>query len=86
MIVVISIMPTLQGLHWHDLSYGKINGTIAQPIFTLPSGYRPKDIEIMASISASVFAEVRVNTSGAVYAVSGDNTWVCLDNLSFVPF
>jgi len=54
------------------------SGTIGATIFTLPTGWRPSINIIFSTVSASAFAEMRVNSNGTVVATSGNNTWYSL--------
>ncbi len=58
-------------------------GTIGLPAFTLPSGYRPLSTEIYGVISNSAFAELRIDASGSVVPISGNNAWFSLDGITF---
>lgn len=63
------------------------NGTVATGstgvIFTLPSGYRPANVEIYPVVSNSVLGECRIEQDGDVVAYAGSNVWFCLDGISF---
>jgi hypothetical protein len=62
------------------------SGTIGQPIFTLPGGYRPENYQEFAIISNGVFGRVGVDAAGIVTAVSGNNASVWLSGISFRAF
>jgi hypothetical protein len=61
------------------------NGTAAaNPIFTLPAGYRPAGDALVASGSNSAFCMVQITSAGVVSCLIGGNTaWVSLDNIHF---
>jgi hypothetical protein len=60
------------------------DGTVGTvPAFTLPEGYRPAKQEIYGTVSNGAFGEVRVLTNGEVRLVVGDNTWFCVDGITF---
>lgn len=54
-------------------------GTIGQPIFTLPVGYRPPEDVRLATFNSMV----RITSAGLVYAHVGSNTDFYLDNAQF---
>jgi hypothetical protein len=58
-------------------------GTIGQPAFTLPEGYRPLRHCIFPGISIGAFAAIRVEPNGTVRVVSGNNAWVSLEGITF---
>lgn len=63
------------------------NGTLAQPVFQLPIGYRPiKDlyIAVLGEPQDIAYANIKAST-GYVYAVnpSGLNGYFSLDNIAF---
>lgn len=56
-------------------------------MFTLPALYRPQFEMVFASVANDAFCEIRVDTSGNVFASAGGSTiWVSLDNVSFQTF
>jgi hypothetical protein len=63
------------------------SGTMAQPIFTLPAGYRPAatiGFGVVSSAGAGdAFGSVLVNAAGQVVPVAGGNTWLYLDEVRF---
>lgn len=64
------------------------SGTAANAvIFTLPSGYLPPNLCIFSGSSNDAWCEVRVDTSGNVFAqAGGSTTWISLDGVSFTTF
>lgn len=64
------------------------NGTLGQPIFTLPVGYRPPDPApgaqlIFATVATSAFGEIRIGPDGLVVVQAGTTTFVSLDGIEF---
>lgn len=58
-------------------------GTVGAAAFTLPVGYRPALVSILAAISNGAVARVDVNSAGVVTIQAGSNVYVSLDGLSF---
>lgn len=63
------------------------SGTMAQTIFTLPTGYRPPastrfSIDANAG-SADIFGVITIDTDGTVVAYLGGNTRMALDGIEF---
>ena len=67
-------------VHCHGLVK---NGTVGATIFTLPTGYRPLDGQIFASVSNSLIADLRVQTGGEVQMAVGSNVWLSLNTIHF---
>lgn len=59
------------------------SGTIGQPIFTLPTGYRPSKTIVFTVPSNGAFGVLEVQTDGDVVATTGNNTYVSLEGVSF---
>jgi len=59
-------------------------GTVGQPAFTLPVGYRPSRNLRFAVVSNGAFGDLRVSTDGTVTLLSGSNVSVFLDNIRFL--
>ena len=59
------------------------SGTMSQPAFTLPPGYRPEFAQLFGTVSNSLIGRVDVNTNGAVIPALGSNSWITLDGLAF---
>lgn len=63
---------------------GHVTGGAANTtIFTLPAGYRPIVTMSFAVMATGVACELRINTSGQVFLVSGTTTDISLDGVSF---
>lgn len=58
-------------------------GTIGQPVFTLPAGYRPTQTEIQDAQTGGGISQIYVNTDGTVNVTTGTNSWVTLNHISF---
>jgi hypothetical protein len=56
------------------------NGTV---LFNLPVGYRPTEIMIFVVVNGDSFGRVDVYTSGDVKIVSGGNSYLSLDGITF---
>ena len=53
-------------------------------IFSLPQGFRPAKIEVLAGVSSSGFAGIVVDADGDVRAYTGGSTtWTSLDGITF---
>lgn len=61
------------------------NGTVGQPIFTLPEGYRPAARLLFAAASNDAFGRVDILANGHVNAEIGNNAYVSLNGISFRP-
>lgn len=59
------------------------SGTINNPIFTLPSGYRPGSREIFVAMSNTGVSQLDVTADGDVIPVSGGTTWFSLSGISY---
>ena len=59
------------------------SGTIGTGIFTLPSGYRPPNIQVHAVASNAAFGYLDISTAGVVRPLVGNTTWVSLDGITF---
>lgn len=60
------------------------SGTIGTGIFTLPSGYRPPNIQVHAIASNAAFGYIDISTAGVVRPLSpSNNAWVSLDGITF---
>lgn len=59
------------------------SGTIGQPIFTLPTGYRPSKTLLFTVPSNGAFGVVEIQTDGDVVATTGNNTYVSLEGINF---
>lgn len=59
------------------------SGTIGQPIFTLPTGYRPSKTLVFTVPSNGAFGVLEVQTDGDVVATTGNNTYVSLEGIAF---
>ena len=59
------------------------SGTIGQPIFTLPTGYRPSKTLLFTVPSNGAFGVLEIQTDGDVIATTGNNTYVSLEGVSF---
>ena len=56
-------------------------------IFTLPAGFIPANTHVFAAVSNEAICDLRVDTSGNVFAnAGGSTTWVSLDGISFTTF
>lgn len=55
------------------------SGTIGQPIFTLPAGYRPAYQTLFVTISAGAVGRCDIQTNGDVVAYGGSNVSFSLD-------
>ena len=55
----------------------------SNPIFTLPSGYRPAAQLSFAVASNGAFGEIDIKSNGEVVVITGDNTSVSLDGIRF---
>jgi hypothetical protein len=62
------------------------SGTVGTTIFTLPGGYRPRNIQLFDVQANAALARVDVNTDGTVVATSGSNVWFQLNGVSFRAF
>lgn len=59
------------------------SGTVGQPIFTLPTGYRPTDRLLFTVTSNNGYGRLDIEPDGDVFLVVGSNTFVSLDGVSF---
>jgi hypothetical protein len=59
------------------------SGTVGATAFTLPSGYRPAQLQGVAVVSNGAFGYLQVNTDGTVVLQAGNNTYASLDNVTF---
>lgn len=59
------------------------SGTIGQPIFTLPAGYRPAKTLLFTVPSNGAFGVLEIQTDGDVIATTGNNTYVSLEGIQF---
>ena len=63
------------------------DGIIDQPMFVLPTGYRPGYKEILRTASfsggADVLGRANIETNGSVIPAVGGNTWFSLDGITF---
>lgn len=59
------------------------SGTIGNGIFTLPSGYRPPNIQVHAVASNAAFGYLDISTAGVVRPLVGNTAWVSLDGITF---
>lgn len=56
-------------------------------MFTLPVGFRPAFEMIFATVALDAFCEIRIDTSGNVFANTGGSTnFTALDGISFATF
>lgn len=60
------------------------SGTINAAIFTLPTGYRPAADAIFAGSSIDAYCRINVSNAGNVIPINGNNSWVCLDGITFL--
>ena len=66
---------------------GKVKtGTINTAIFTLPANYRPQYVETFVGISNDAVCKIEVETDGDVIPVTGNNTYVSLDGITFKAY
>lgn len=64
---------------------GLVRNGSSNVIFTLPSGYRPSEQALFATISNGAIGRVDIYTSGNVQANSPySNVWLALDGISFL--
>lgn len=61
------------------------SGSVPSTVFTLPSGYRPNSTIVANVISNGAIGRVEIEADGDVNVVSGNNTYVSLDGISFRP-
>ena len=60
------------------------SGTVAQPIFTVPTAYRPATIQQFAIPSNAALATLQINTVGEVTILAcGSNAWASLDVMCY---
>ena len=59
------------------------NGTIGQPVFTLPVGYRPGGRGIFPSVSNNALARIDIDSAGVVLIQVGSNVWISLEGITF---
>ena len=67
-------------VHMRGFVTGGAAGTI---IFNLPEGYRPAQISRWAVYATAAFGSISIVSNGAVYFMSGANTRVSLNEISF---
>lgn len=77
--------------YWKDSS-GRVwlqglvkNGTVGQPILTLPADFRPAKAMRFPCSANGVFGEIVVGADGGVALVAGNNAYVSLDSVNFMP-
>jgi hypothetical protein len=62
-------------------------GAFGQPLFTLPTGYRPTSQWLLSTgTSPDAYGRIDVTSAGLVQATFGNTAWLCLDNLSFATY
>jgi hypothetical protein len=61
------------------------NGVIGSLAFTLPAGWRPASILLMATASNAAFGMVQIDSTGGVNPASGNNTYSSLFGIRFRP-
>ena len=62
----------------------KDGSSASADMFSLPQGFRPAKIEVLAGVSSSGFAGITVAVDGAVRAYTGGSTtWTSLDGITF---
>lgn len=59
------------------------DGTLGQPAFTLPVGFRPAEQKIFAVISNALLGLVEVKTNGHVVPQVGSTTYFSLEGIVF---
>jgi hypothetical protein len=59
------------------------NSAASTILFTLPVGYRPSTIQIFAAVNGNGFSRVDVYPSGNVLILSGGNSYLSLDGITF---
>lgn len=62
------------------------NGNMNQPIFQLPSGYRPEFRMLFGNFTNAGAGRADVSTDGYVWPIIGSNGWFSLDGLTFRAF
>lgn len=75
--------------HKDELGYVHLKGlaragTIGQPAFVLPAGFRPIRQNLIATISNGVIARIDVYANGTVTPSLGSNAWFSFDNITFL--
>lgn len=58
-------------------------GTMGSPIFTLPTGFRPANEELLTASSRDDFGRIDVLPTGDVVPKYGTNVYISLDGLRF---
>jgi hypothetical protein len=59
------------------------SGTLAQPAFILPAGFRPEKDILIATTSNGAFGQLSIRTDGQVFIESGSNVNFSLENIVF---
>lgn len=63
------------------------DGSVGDPAFNLPAGYRPRARQILSSVSSGDTAfRIDVLATGDVIPMSGTNTYISLSGLSYRAF
>lgn len=57
-----------------------VPGTV---LFTLPLGYRPKNVCVIIVPSNEAYGRINIDPTGGVSVVVGSAAWLSLDNISF---
>ena len=58
-------------------------GTPPSTVFTLPTGFRPKNKEVFAVIAYGTVGQVDVDTDGTVDVIAGSSTYTSLSGITF---
>jgi len=58
-------------------------GTVGQPAFVLPAGYRPSKILLFPAASNNAFGDVKIESDGSVKPYVGSNVWFSLEGIIF---
>lgn len=61
------------------------NGTLNTPAFSLPEGFRPPTYRRFNANGLGTLVDLFIDAYGAVVPVSGTNSFVSLDGISFLP-
>ena len=59
------------------------SGTVGASSFTLPAGYRPANIEKLATVSNGAMGTIEIYPSGDLTLIAGSNVYFSLDALTF---
>lgn len=59
-------------------------GTMSQPVFHLPVGFRPPGSQIFGTVSNGAIGRIDIAAGGDVVPVVGNNAWVALNGISFL--